>query len=310
MNADFEGSVQALLDGSLSEEEREALNETLRHDEASRRAFAGQMRLHALLTWRTGAVTPVLQEVKAPVVRVPKPVRWQWVGWAAAALFMIGFSVMLLAPSPAAAALSQMIAALDRALDRTYTISVTEGDAWQPLRDGRQIGYEGARLHLRGRSQFVLVRALDRGGEVITGSDGQSNWDIRGKGPVRVTSDMHRFRGGLPGEYQNVPFLDLNSLLGSLGEDYDLTLSDDDAEPGLQRLSANKRHRDKRGLPRMEFVIRKDTGTIVKMELRGLPQEKGGPRAVVLTLTSESGLSEDFFTHQAHHEADREVIVE
>jgi hypothetical protein len=174
----------------------------------------------------------------------------------------------------------------------------------------RKVGYEGAQLHLRGRSQFVLVRALDRDGEAITGSDGRSNWDIRGRGPVRVSMDASRFRGGIPGEYQNVPFHDMESLLESLTENYDLTLSQEDADPSLGRLHAKKRNRETRGLPSMTFLFRKDTGIVMRMELHGLPQERGGPRAVRLTLASESPLPPDFFTHEAHHEPGRPVVVE
>ena len=60
----------------------------------------------------------------------------------------------------------------------------------------------------------------------------------------------------------------------------------------------------------MEFIFRQATGTIVSMTLHGLPQEKGGPRAVKLTLTSEAAFPADFFTHTAHHETDREIIHE
>lgn len=299
--------LQALLDGTLSEQEREALNERLRRDPAARAEFAQQMKLHALLQWRTGNVT-----VAAPKVPRRAVLRqtWQWAGWAAAAVLVFGFTFFMLTPNPAAAAISQILTAWGQALDRSYTITVLEGDSWQPLKDNRRVSYEGAKLHLRGGRQFVLERMLDRGGEVITGSDGTSNWDIRGKGPVRVTTDVSRFRGGIPGEYQSVPFLDLGSLLGSLTADYDLKLSEIGSDPALQQLTAHKRHREKRGLPRMEFIFRQATGTIVSMTLHGLPQEKGGPRSVRLTLASESALPADFFTHAAHHETDREIIHE
>jgi hypothetical protein len=46
------------------------------------------------------------------------------------------------------------------------------------------------------------------------------------------------------------------------------------------------------------------------MDLHGLPQAKGGPRAVRLTLLSESTLPADFFTHIAHQTPDREIIIE
>jgi hypothetical protein len=305
--------IRRCVDGDAAPEDIAALQIALRQDAALRRTYARYAHLDAALgDGRLAAARPAVAEGTLGASRTQPSSRW--LSWrplaAAAALLAAGFIVFLLTPSPAAAALSQMIAALDRALDRTYTISVLEGDAWQPLKDGRQIGYEGARLHLRGRSQFVLQRPLDSGNEAITGSDGQSNWDIRGKGPVRITSDLNRFRGGLPGEYQNVPFLDLSSLLHSLAADYDLTLADVSYDPSLKRLTADKRNREKRGLPRMEFIFRKDSGIVVKMELRGLPREKGGPRAVALTLTGESSLPSDFFNHAAHHELEREVIVE
>lgn len=298
--------IQALLDGTISEEDREALNERLRTDAAVRTEFAQQMKLHALLTWRAGAVQVTPPKVRPPVWRTT----WRWAGWAAAAAIVISFSLLLLSPNPAAAAVSQIIAAWEEAMDRTYTINVLAGDPWQPLRDGRRVGYEGATLHLRGRAAFVLVRPLNQGGQVLTGSDGTSNWDIRGKGPVRLSKDVNRFRGGIPGEYQNVPFLDLSSLFVSLSANYDLTVRDDPADLALRHLTAKKRHRDQRGLPRMEFFFRKDTGTVVKMELHGLPEEKGGPRAVSLTLSSETALPANYFTHHAHHEPEREVIDE
>lgn len=298
--------IQSLLDGTLTKEDRDALNEQMRTDAAARAEFARQMKLHAMLTWRAGAATVTMPEVKPPVWRST----WQWAGWAAAAVLIFGFSFLLLTPNPAAAAISQIITAWGQALDRSYTITVLEGDAWQPLKDNRQVSYEGAKLHLRGGTQFVLERTLDRGGVVITGSDGTSNWDVRGKGPVRVSTDVSRFRGAIPGEYQSVPFLDLSSLLDSLTADYDITLSQIESDPAMQQLTAHKRNREKRGLPRMEFTFRKATSTIVSMTLHGLPQEKGGPRAVRLTLTSEAALSADFFTHEAHHETDREVIHE
>ena len=298
--------IIALLDGTISEEDREALNERLRTDAAARAEFAQQMQLHALLSWRAGAIPVTTPKAKAPVWRST----WQWAGWAAAAALVISFTLLLVSPNPAAAAVSQIIAAWEQAMDRTYTISVLAGDAWQPLKDGRQVGYEGATLHLRGRSAFVLVRPLNQGGQVITGSDGSTNWDIRGKGPVRVSTDMSRFRGGIPGEYQNLPFLDLGSLFQSLAEDYDLTVDEVGDDPALQRLSAQKRNRDQRGLPRIEFLFHKETGKVVKMELRDLPEEKGGPRAVSLTLSSESAFPADFFSHHAHHEPEREVISE
>jgi hypothetical protein len=299
--------IQSLLDGNISEEDREALNELLRTDAAARAEYAQQMKLHALLNWRAGAVSMTLPQVKRPMWRST----WQWAGWAAAAAaVVIGFSVMLLSPSPAMASVSQMVAALSHALDRTYTIRVLEGDRWLPLKVNRFANYEGAKLYLRSNSQYVLERTLDRGESSFMGSDGRINWDIRHDGPVRISHDLERFRRGLPGREQDVTFLDLSGLLRSLANGYHLETTSDAADPSLRLLRATKRSKSVNGPREMSFAYRPETGMIMRMQLLGLPREEGGPKSLELTLTSESPLPADFFSHTAHHEPEREVIDE
>lgn len=298
--------IQALLDGTISEEDREALNERLRTDAAARAEFAQQMKLHALLTWRAGAVTVTTPKVKSPVWRTS----WQWAGWAAAAAAVIGFSVMLFSPASATASVAQMMSALSQAMDRTYTIRVLEGDTWLPLKVNRFANYEGAKLYLRSDKQYVLERTLDRGESSFMGSDGEINWDIRHDGPVRISHDLERFRRGLPGREQDVPFLDLRGLLSSLASGYDLETARDTVDPALRLLRATKRSRSINGPREMSFAYRPETGVIMRMQLLGLPREEGGPRSLELTLASESPLPADFFSHTAHHEAGRQVIDE
>lgn len=299
--------IIALLDGTISEEDREALNALLRTDEAARAEFAQQMKLHALLSWRAGAVPVTMPKVKPPVWRST----WQWAGWAAAAAaVVIGFAVVMFSPSPAMASVTQMMSALSHALDRTYTIRVLEGDPWFPLKVNRFANYEGAKLYLRTNSQYVLERTLDRGESSFMGSDGKVNWDIRHDGPVRISHDLERFRRGLPGREQDVPFLDLSGLLSSLESGYELETTNDAADPSLRVLRATKRSRNVNGPREMTFAYRPETGVIVRMHLLGLPREEGGPRSIELHLTSESPLPADFFSHTAHHEAERQIIDE
>jgi hypothetical protein len=307
MSTEIERTIQPLLDGNLSEEDREALNELLRTDAAARAEFARQMKLHALLTWRAGAASVTTPKIKPLVWRST----WQWAGWAAAAAaVVIGFSVMLLSPSPAMASVSQMMSALSQALDRTYTIRVLEGDPWFPLKVNRFANYEGAKLYLRTNTQYVLERTLDRGESSFMGSDGQINWDIRHDGPVRISRDLERFRRGLPSREQDVPFLDLSGLLSSLANGYDLETTIDAADPSLRLLRATKRSKSVNGPQEMSFAYRPETGVIMRMQLLGLPREEGGPRSLELLLTSESPLPADFFSHTAHHEPGRQVIDE
>lgn len=299
--------IQALIDGTITDEEREALNERLRTDAAARAEFAQQMKLHALLSWRAGAVTVTTPKAKPRVWRTT----WHWAGWAAAAaVVVIGFSMALFSPTSAAASVAQMMSALSQAMDRTYTIRVLEGDPWLPLKVNRFANYEGAKLYLRTDNQYVLERTLDRGESSFMGSDGTINWDIRHDGPVRISRDLERFRRGLPGRQQDVPFLDLRGLLSSLASGYDLETTRDAVDPALRLLRATKRSRSTNGPREMSFAYRQETGVIMRMQLLGLPREEGGPRSLELTLTSESPLPADFFSHTAHHESGRQVIDE
>ncbi len=307
MSADFERAMQSALDGELSSGAQAALNDALRSDPAALETYCRQLRMDALLAWRTGAATMPAVET---VVAFPAKSRvLRWAGWAAAALVMLGAVFFALAPNRASAAVERMLAAMQRG-DRSYTISVIEGDARMAMNNDRTLTYEGGVLHLRGERQFVLVRPIIEDGQRITGSDGTVNWDIIGNGPVKVTSDLKRFRGGLPGEQQDAPFLDLAGHLNGLNNGYDITLHDVESEPSHARLTAVRKSRDVRGPREMDFTFHRDTGVIIAMELRGLPRAKGGPEALRFTLTSESALPADFFTHTPHHEPSRRVLDE
>lgn len=304
MNPEFGKAMHSVLDGDLSAEAQAALNEALRSDPSALDAYCSQMRMHALLSWRAGAATT--DATRKIVVFPVRPRLLRWAGWAAAALLMLGAVFVALAPSRATAAVNRVFAAMQRG-DRSYTISVIEGDARMAMNNGRTLTYEGGVLHLRGDRQFVLVRPIVEGGRRVTGSDGTMNWDIVGDGPVKVTSDLTRFRGGLPGEQQDSTFLDLAGNLSGLKSGYDLVLSDVLGEPSQVRLYAERKSRDVRGPREMDITFRRESGVIVALELRGLPRANGGPEAVRLTLTGESALPADYFTHAAHHEPGRRI---
>lgn len=304
MSPEFVKAMHSLLDGELSTEAQKVLNERLRYDPAAMDAYCCQMRMHALLTWRAGAAT---SEATAKIVAFPVRLRFlRWAQWAVAALFILGALVVALAPSRATAAVDRLFAAMQRG-DRSYTISVIEGDARMAMKNGRTLTYEGGVLHLRGDRQFVLVRPIIEGGSRITGSDGKTNWDIVCDGPVKVTRDLTRFRGGLPGEQQESLFLDLTENIACLKSGYDLALGDVLGEPSHVRLYAKKKSRVVRGPREIDIIFRRDSGIIVSLELRGLPRAKGGPEALRLKLISESALPADYFTHTPHHDVDQRI---
>ncbi len=312
MNAETEAAIQAAVEGDLSAEARSALNEALRSDPAALTAYCLQFRLHSLLAWRAGVATKCAPEPGAgKMVLFPARTRpSHWSRWAAAAvLTLLGALILIWSPSRASAAVDRVLQAM-RQGDRTYHASVLAGDARQRLNNGRTLTWDGAELHLRGASQFLLIRPLLDGGARFTGSDGTANWDIIGGGPVRLSSDPGRFRGGLPGEQQEVPFLDLTSPLAGLKEGYDVSLHNVPGEPWHARLVALKRSRDVRGPRELDLTFRRDTGTIVTLDLRGLPRARGGPEALRLALSSEAPLPADHFSHASHHEPTRQIISE
>ena len=81
----------------------------------------------------------------------------------------------------------------------------------------------------------------------------------------------------------------------------------DAEDSGLRRLSASKKSRNVRGPRDVEIWFDPNSGTILKLELYGLPQARGGPRAIRLSLTDQLDLGADFFSHAAHHEDGREI---
>lgn len=315
MSAELEKWVQEALDGKLSAESQAALNDVLRVNDAALAAYCAQVRMHALLAWRSGAAmtaSPSAAETVAAVelrkvVPLPKRPRiWRWAAAAAAALIMFGAVFIALAPGNAAAALARVMEAMQHG-DRSYRIAVIRGDARQTMNNGNSVTYEGAELHLRGDSQFVLVRPVIEGGQRITGSDGTENWDFGGNGPVKVSRDLTRFRGGLPGEQQDAVFLDLRGQLSRLQPSYDISLADVSGDADLAVLKAERKSRDVRGPNKMQITFRRKSGVIVTLEMHGLPRARGGPEALRLTLTSDATLPPDFFNHSAHHEPFRRV---
>ena len=223
----------------------------------------------------------------------------------------------------AMATLDQVIESARLPVDRMYEISVVEDyprdkrprglpeDRWQ--REPKE-QIDGATLHVRGTDKYVLIRALQDGRRRITGCDGEQSWAFREDGPVHVSSDLSRFRGGMPGGQQDFPLINIHSHLSQLKDGYDIELTDEKQRTAdgveLSQLAGSRKSRDVRGPKQVDIWFNPADGSVHQMLLSGLPRGGGGPKSVSLKLIDQSDLGPDFFHHESHHEPDRRVRYE
>ena len=313
----FDFLLNRYLDAELSPEEKSELQTVLLSDPEARRQFWRDARLHGslrLLAEQESGAHEALSDVEKPGKnRVGHARQRIWFGAAAsaaAAALVLFLGLLLTRPLDASAALQQVIDAAGQEGDRTYTVSVLKGNPVRQISGGRALTLEGAVVHLRGKDRYVVIQNLTDGErQRTTGFDGEESWSFIGNGAVNVSDDPRRFRSNLPGSQHDFAFTNLHHELESLGEGYDIQLRDGE-DAGMRRLSASKKSRDVRGPREVEIWFDPDSGTILKLELYGLPQGRGGPRAIRLSLTDQRDLGADFFSHTAHHEAGRKIRTE
>ncbi|MDF1841747.1 MAG: hypothetical protein P1U77_09945 [Rubripirellula sp.] len=241
----------------------------------------------------------------------------------AAVLVMLG----LLGPpqnvSAAMASLEKVIDAAAKPFDRTYSVSVIEEyprgkkprnlsqEAWE--REAEE-EIDGATLFVSGANQFVLSVMLRSGIMRTIGCDGKVSWAFRENGPVHVSTDLSRFRGGVPGGQQDLPFMNMHANLSQLRSGYEVELKDkeDVANDGtiLSQLVGVRQSRDVRGPKRIDIWFDANSGTVHRILLDGLPRGRGGPKSVMLELEDQSDLPSGFFSHGAHHEPGKRIRYE
>jgi hypothetical protein len=339
----FDGDALAhWLDGDLSDD--------IPDENMSREDFANNsaetMFVHALLTDVTHrdlereehAIRQVMDNVSQPMNEVGSkrervhgslPNRRFYLATSAvviaASLFlMIFFDTKEQRAIGAVASLQKVLEASHSLTDRTYHIHVLEeyGHDRKPLNLSQEAwefepkeNIDGATLFVRGLNQFVLVIPLKSGKETRTlGCDGAVSWSFRDSGPVRISSDLRRFRGKLPGQQQDLPFVNLYDHVSQLERGYSISLEDAGNVSGnnhsLARLVGVRQSRDIQGPKRIEIVFDAVVGTIHSMILDGLPRGRGGPKCVKFDLKDESSLGEAFFSHTAHHGLEKEIQIE
>ena len=225
--------------------------------------------------------------------------------------------------SAAEAELKRLVEVADQVSDRTYLITAFDEGEKAPDVDnqkkggGRRPSIDGAILHTRGPGQYVLIRKFADGTEFITGSDGKTSWSCPpvkegNKGRVRVSNDPLRFRGPVPGQQHNIPFVDIRSDLGQLREAHELTLlparSSPDGGEKWKGIRAKRREQTAGRHKHVEIWYVPATGVIQQMRFDGIPLAQGGPRSLLVELIEQRDLGPNFFEHASHHGPERRIV--
>ena len=324
----FEELISRQIDGSLSVDEHRELQDWINADLANAERFAEYALLHNGLHQEFSESDQNLQAQSnvTPATSVASWPQIQWILGSLAALLLIGlFLFPFVSGTNAIAAeeqLERLIAVSKNASDRSYLITAIES-----RKEGRrsrqtdidlrkkkkQPPIDGAMLHIRGHNQYVLIRRFANGDQFITGCDGSRSWAVPPKGKVRVSERLNRFQGSLPGNQHDIPFINVQEDLERIREAYDIHWLDTETDSRSKSygcLVAEKKSPEHRGAKDIEIWFDRETGIITEMLLDRLPQGRGGPRTVLVELTDQSELPNDFFHHTAHHDPERKVVSE
>lgn len=317
---DQEQLVVDVLTGDATDEQREKIAANLSSSDEFLEHFLDQIDVEVFLSSEAKAgafaedreaLFSQLEDSREPSKVVPITRRFWFrvlaTTSAAAACLMLILGVFAPRPLSAANALQQLIEASRKAGDRTYSVSVLQGNAELPQRGGQTLTLEDAIVHLRGTDRYVAIQDLtDGSGQRITGFDGEQSWTLVGDEPVYVSDDPTRFRRFLPGGKFDLPFINLHDQLEELRDGYEIELSDDE-KTGHRILHAFRKTRGGTRSPRELLIsFEPESGVVVSLEFRRPTKLRGRP-LIRLDLVGQRDLPADFFSHSAHHEAERPV---
>jgi outer membrane lipoprotein-sorting protein len=243
-----------------------------------------------------------------------------------AAMIIIGITILLtsLPPNKAMATIDQMISAIEKAGDRTYSVVVRDqrtgrrdrgrgGSAVE--RRGRQerAVLDGATLYLRGRGRYVLCRYTPSGQTVVNGSNGQTNWLIRPRREVLVSDNPQAFKIPMPADLADLLTLDFSDTLQQIRELYRIKYLgtvpvEQDEDTSWAYLHATRQNHRSKGPRVIRIWAHPDTGLLRRIEFADIRlQGDAEPKKLILDLIDQKQLPDDWFTHSSHHPADAEV---
>jgi len=324
-NAEIDRLIERYLDGTLDDDDEARLGRLV----AESAAVAGRLARAALVHDRlidllrgeaSVSAAPLEAESAEPPPAIHRSRAFRLaLPLGLAAVLAVG-SLLLLRPAPAnasasaSAALESLVRASAATTDRQYAIRVVDhgpGGVPDPVPadvGGRKPGVDGATLFVRGADRFVFIRTFADGTAFINGCDGTIGWSVPPTGHVHLSEDPRRFRRGIPGERDDLPFLSLADGLAGFRKGYALSLVDTPDAEGRLRLEAVRTDPRHRGPARatIDFHADDDTGA-ERIELAGLSGDGPGPESVVLELVDRAELPAEFFDHAHHHDATRPV---
>jgi len=245
--------------------------------------------------------------------------------WGTAAMIIISLTIFLtsLPSNKAMATMDQMIAAIEKAGDRTYSIIVRDQKTRRRERTGRppierrnrreRAVFDGATLYLRGKDKYVLYRYTPSGQTVVNGSNGKTNWLIRPRREVLVSNDTQAFRIPMPEDLAGLLTLNFGDTLQRIRERYRIKYLgtvpvEQDKETSWAYLHATQPNRRFRGPRVIRIWAHPDTGLLRRIEFADIRlQGDPDPKKLILDLVDQRQLPNDWFTHSAHHPPDAEV---
>jgi hypothetical protein len=324
-NAEIDRLIEGYLDGTLDDDDEARLGRLVAESAGVAHRLAGAVLVHDRLIdllrgEASASVATIEAESSVPPQAIHRSRAFRLALPLGMAVVLAVGSLLLLRPAPAnasasaSAALERLVRVSAAATDRQYAIRVVDhgpGGVPDPVPadvGGRKPGVDGATLFVRGADRFVFIRTFADGTAFINGCDGTIGWSVPPTGHVHLSHDQRRFRRGIPGERDDLPFLSLADGLAGLRRGYALTLVEAPDAEGRLRLDAVCTDRRQRGPARatIDFHADDDTGA-ERIELGGLAPDGSGPDGVVLELVERTPLPADFFDHAHHHDASRPV---
>ncbi|MBN8457242.1 MAG: hypothetical protein J0M04_05310 [Verrucomicrobia bacterium] len=309
-----------ILHDLADDDERAELARLLATSPDNRRRFLDHAALHGMLAReaKAGAMAEnphaFFGSLEKVSVRKTSRLSGFWLP-AAAAVIVACIAILTFMPTNAMAALDRIIAAMNEARDRSYTIEVINAgpDSGASRSDRGRFPpanhLDGATLWLRGPGEFVLRQTLPNGETRIIGGDGTQSWSMKGDGPVRVSPDLNRFGRAIFDPNGEVAFLDLRTQLDQLRRLYQIEWLDRSSRE-TWKLRGLRRSHEQGGPREIELWFSPDNGLIQRMILNQLPRGNGGPVSIAIILRSTEPLAPDYFQHTSHHEPGRTLLAE
>jgi hypothetical protein len=350
MNAEIDALLQKYFDGEITEDQLQSLQQHLQSDRNALDRFVENAFLHDRLRGEFQAQTAIRSITPSPRsdsdpdrMDLPQPHR-SFLQSRRRVLTVLAIAASLLIPlllwrgagDSALAGVSELkrvIAANTLPSMRVYAIAMesaepatnkrrrADADEKRPVKPP----LDGAKLYVRGKQEFVLIRATLTGEDFVTGCDGQMSWAVAPDGPVRTSSDLGRFNRDVPGHEFAMPLCHLNDALERLQAVADIALlpveygdaDEKDSDPAFvpsteiapRRLLVATKQRGQRGPRRVEITYFVASGLIESVRFVDMPY---GPERITvrLSLLPTPSLPDDFFTHQLHHDPHREIESE